>query len=201
MGDMLEVYRGLYFRIGESLELVRQLMHQRLKPGWQDREPLLVVRLVRERLLQMFSRQEVGEICSKCRGSCCHNLFTRLHWKELFYYLGLDPDFRFSEPDWGFLRGQLFICCLFLSEKGCILKENRHNRCLLYVCRYLEEVVPNHWVGDVSERTLLKVALDRHLDRWCRQFVREGDPLAPIIATDSFEPETISRFRQLLEKG
>lgn len=201
MGNMLEVYKGLYSRLSEALELVRGFMLKRSEPIREDMEPLIVVSLIREKLLHIFSTPQVVEICRRCKGSCCHNLLTRLHWKELFYYVGVNPDFGFPEPDWKFLERRLFVCCLFLSEEGCLLKENRHNRCLLYVCPRLEGVVPDHKISGFSERALFKVILDRYLDHWYRQFVEEEESLASIINSDFFDEDTILRIRQILEKG
>lgn len=195
---MVETYREIYSHLKESLDIVRELVLGDDKPSREGLESLLIVRLIRERLVRLFSPEEVVKMCRRCGGSCCYNVITRLFWKELFYYIGVDPNFGFPEPDWEFLAKRLFFCCIFLSENGCLLRENRHNRCLFYVCKKLEPVVPDRMIGDFTERSLLRVTLDRNLALWCHRFVGDNKGL-DLLHSDSFDEEAILKFKEAAE--
>lgn len=178
--ESLAVYEKVYANMESSLEVAKGLVQGTARLTRDETEPLIVVKLARERLLQLFSTAEVVEVCRRCGGVCCSRKMSYMNWNELFYLVGISPKFWFPEPDWKFLAKSL-DCCVFLSEDGCILRENRPNRCLLHICKKLRPVVPVRRIGDSTEMFLLESILRQHLSLWCTRVIGDNRTLSSLL--------------------
>lgn len=95
------------------------------------------IRLSREKLHQFFAQPRYLKLCRNCKEEkCCMNDYgEHLLPGELIYFAAVG--YNFPEPDWEFLEKEVFWgrpWCLFLSQDGCLLKENRRIICLRYYC-------------------------------------------------------------------
>lgn len=168
----LVIYERIYANMKTALEVVRETVQRASGLTQEDLLPLVVVKIAREKLLRLFSAPELVKICRQCGGACCSRKFSYMNWNELFYLLGTDPGFRFPEPDWEYLAKSL-NCCIFLSDMGCLLRDNRPNRCLFYVCKRQRPLVPVKWIRNRTEMGLLESTLKWHLNLWCQRIVGE----------------------------
>ncbi len=54
--------------------------------------------------------------------------------QEMVYFFVVRKDFIIPEPDWNFLKARNKMACIFLSEKGCLLRDDRPIFCLNFTC-------------------------------------------------------------------
>jgi len=134
----LDDYKKHFEDCQRSLSLAKKIMS---REEVKLVKPSQVIKDFRGNLLRLFSSPEFYKICHQCKGLCCRTHNFPLRPIELLCFVAENPCFEFPEPDWQFLeKGEIvngrrrFVDdpCLFLSEKGCILREYRPLTCLAF---------------------------------------------------------------------
>ncbi len=119
----------------KSLELAKDIVGRKKFKGVS---PSPAIKELRESLIRLFSKSELSGICKNCGGDCCITHNFSLTPLEFLCFTIENPNFELPEPDWRFLKRQsenanrLNSPCLFLSVRGCLLKDYRSMICLLF---------------------------------------------------------------------
>ncbi len=130
-----------------------------------------------------FSRNKIiVDACRRCAGRCCLAIapqgdFSRVSLapmllSELVYLCVAKKGFSFPEPDWEFLEKRNKIlalsisrfACLFLSSKGCLLKDDRPLFCTGFICGPLFCDMESEGLAGINLRT--REALYKEFDLW-----------------------------------
>ncbi len=171
--ELLEDYKKRFEGCQDSLKLARKVVN---KEFIEKTQPPLIVKEIKEKWFRFFQQKSFYKICHKCRGGCCmRSNYSSLSPIELLYIVANNPDFEFPEPDWKFLaregtkRIRLYpsLVCLFLSRKGCLLKENKSGVCLFYVCSDISSLNPDSKILNLRWADAKKMS--RELDLWYRR--------------------------------
>lgn len=129
-------YKSHYEDCLKSLDLIKKIVKQE---ALKKLLPSPAIKELRQDLIHLFSHPELSKICKTCQGECCTTHNFSLTPFDLFCFVIDNHNFELPEPDWQFLkselrRNKLLINnrCLFLSGRGCLLKECRPMVCLLF---------------------------------------------------------------------
>jgi len=133
-------YRAVYYRYQRWEESIREGI-RRLTPKQKAKlqKWIKILEQPRSLYLKFFSHPEVAAVCTNCQGFCCHTANKYLEPIDLIYAVAIDPEFRLPNLDEKFIlekisSGEDENVCLFLSQQGCLLKNERPHVCLFYFC-------------------------------------------------------------------
>lgn len=175
------------------------LAKQALKIWEKERKPIL----------DIFEQEKFSAVCSPCKGRCCRGKVhgTLLH-DELFLFIcmaEIGKNFTYPEPSWKDL-GQT---CLFLSTKGCLLKEFRPRLCLRHVCSEIEKVMSEKEYKKILDclgspelmnfrRCIMTETPLRFL--WMTSRDHSPDIITSLLATDFFWKSNDKTWKECFEK-
>lgn len=137
-------YVEIYNSLNKSLIVAKEKLIKPLLPPEKRLQDLIKeIKEIRRELDKIFSHSILYRICNECHkrsnGGCCKDKRNSyMSWADATYILLENIKFELPYPNIEFLASFNEAPCLFLSPKGCLLKEKRPIVCMQVICDELE---------------------------------------------------------------
>ncbi len=133
-----------YFR---RLVLLTEYINEEIAPKIAEVfPPTPEILKARKKRIRFLQNEIIAGTCRRCAGRCCSvplsdkNLSSGRLWRlspmrlQEVIYFSVRKNFIIPKPDWNFLKVRNKMACIFLSEKGCLLRDDRPIFCLNFTC-------------------------------------------------------------------